>query len=180
MNDDELRRAVSDMLDRQAILDCLNRYARGLDRRDLEMLRSVFHPDATDHHGASAEYHPAATALIADWDTRDVHRTFSQHLIINTSIDLDGDIAHTESYFQLVVGLKPGARPEQPRLTLGGGRYVDRFERRDGAWRIARRVLVLEYGAALEEAQLPHVLAWARRDPSDPSFARPLTGPPAP
>jgi len=178
MNHDQLALSVQQILDRQAILDCLNRYARGLDRRDLDMLRSVFHEDATDHHGGSMTYHPAAEALITDWETRDIHRTFSQHLIINTSIDLDGDIAHAESYFQLITGLKPGVKLDQPRLMVGGGRYVDRFERREGAWRIARRVLVLEYGAALEEAQLPHMLTWARRDDSDPAYARPLMGPP--
>lgn len=143
MDDDELKRSVQELLDRQAILDCLNRYARGLDRRDLDMLRSVFHPDATDHHGALADYYPAADALIADWETRDVLRTFSHHLLLNTSIDLDSDVAHAETYFQLIIGLKPGVRPEQPRLSVGGGRYVDRFERREGEWRIARRVLVL-------------------------------------
>lgn len=180
MDDDALRRAVQGLLDKEAILDCLNRYARGLDRRDLDMLASVFHDDATDHHGGGAEYHPAAEALIADWDTRDIHRTFSHHLILNTSIDLDGDVAHAESYFQLIVGLKPDVRPGEPRLSIGGGRYVDRFERRDGEWRIARRVLVLEYSTAWDENDaLPWVREWARRNADDPSYARPLLGPPA-
>src|SRR5690606_27529765 len=180
MTPEALQGAVQELLDRQAILDCLNRYARGLDRKDLDVLRSAFHPDATDHHGGSIEYHPAADALIADWETRDIDRSFSQHLIINTSIDLDGDTAHAESYFQLIVGLKPEVRPEQPRLSIGGGRYVDRFERRDGEWRIARRVLVLEYSTAWDENDaLPWVREWARRNADDPSYARPLLGPPA-
>jgi hypothetical protein len=173
-----LRRSVQELLDRQAILDCLNRYARGLDRKDLEMIRSVFHPDATDHHGGSIEYHPAAEALIADWEVRDAHRTFSQHLLINTSIDLGGDVAHAETYFQLVVGLKPGVRPDQPRLGVSGGRYVDRFERRGAEWRIARRVIVVEYAAALDEREQQHHMLWARRGKEDPSYARPLIGPP--
>jgi hypothetical protein len=176
--EDAFRRVVQELADRQAILDCLNRYARGLDRKDLDMLRSVFHPDATDHHGGSIDYHPAAEALIADWQVRDAHRTFSQHLLINTSIDLDGDVAHAETYFQLIVGLKPGARPDQPRLGLSGGRYVDRFERRNGEWRIARRVLIVEYEAALDARDRSHHLLWARRSKEDPSYARPLLGPP--
>ncbi|GAA0932686.1 nuclear transport factor 2 family protein [Pseudonocardia zijingensis] len=179
MSQEHLQAAVQQLLDRQAILDCLNRYARGLDRKDLDMLRSAFHPDATDHHGGSIEYHPAADALIADWEIRDAHRTFSQHLLINTSIDLDGDVAHAETYFQLIVGIKPGAPTDQPRLGVSGGRYVDKFDRRDGEWRIARRVIVVEYAAALDEREQKHHLLWARRSKDDPSYARPLTGPPA-
>jgi hypothetical protein len=178
MDEEFIVKSVRDLMDRQAILDCLNRYARGLDRKDLDMVRSAFHPDATDHHGGTIDYHPAAEALIADWEVRDAHRTFSQHLLINTSIDLDGDLAHAETYFQLIIGLKPDARPELPRLGLSGGRYIDRFERRDNEWRIARRVLIAEYSAALDAQDEAYHRLWARRSKEDPSYARPLLAPP--
>ena len=177
--DEPLQRAVKELMDRQAILDCLNRYARGLDRRDPDVLRSAFHPDATDHHGGHIDYHPAADSLIADWEIRDADRAFSQHLLLNTSIDLDGDTAHTETYFQLIVGLSPDVRPDSPGLSVSGGRYVDRFERREGEWRIARRVLIVEYMADMDARDRPHHLLWSRRSKLDPSYARPLLGPPA-
>lgn len=179
MNDEELRRTVQALADRHDIMDCLNRYGRGLDRRDADLLRSAFHPDATDHHGSRMEYHPAAETLIADWERRDADRTFSQHLILNTRIELDGDSAHAETYFQLVFGLRPGTRSEESPLRVVGGRYADRFERRDGEWRIARRVVITEFSGALEEAPLANLREWARRSTADPSYARPLTGPPA-
>jgi len=172
--------AVRELLDRQAILACLDRYSRGLDRKDLDLLRSAYHPDAVDHHGALGDYTP--DTLISDWLLRDADRMFSQHLIVNSSIDIDpgGDVAHGETYFQLVVGLEPAAAGEaqQPRLTLSGGRYIDRFERRAGEWRIARRVLISEYKAALDPIDRPQHLSWARRDRDDPSYDRPLEGPP--
>ena len=40
------------LLDREAIRDCLNRYCRGIDRADEELLRGVYWPDARDSHGA--------------------------------------------------------------------------------------------------------------------------------
>ena len=43
--------ALQLLIDRQEILDCLNRYCRALDRHDDELLTSVFHPDAVDNHG---------------------------------------------------------------------------------------------------------------------------------
>ena len=39
---------MQDLLDRQAILDCLNRYCMGVDRHDSELLISAFHADAVD------------------------------------------------------------------------------------------------------------------------------------
>ncbi len=38
-------------MDREAIRDCLLRYARGVDRFDRELIVSAFHPGAIDVHG---------------------------------------------------------------------------------------------------------------------------------
>jgi SnoaL-like domain len=43
--------AIRELLDRQAILDCIHRYTRGMDRHDKEMALSAYHPDAIDDHG---------------------------------------------------------------------------------------------------------------------------------
>lgn len=174
----DLRDIVRGLLDREEIRECLNRYARGLDRKDFEMIRSVFHPDATDHHGGTIAYSPAGDALIEDWIVRDAKRVFSHHLLINSSIDLDGDVAHVETYFQLLVGLDPDAAADESTLGLSGGRYIDRFERRDGDWRIATRVLVSEFSAAMDPIDYPNHRRWASRSTADPSYARPLLGPP--
>jgi hypothetical protein len=178
LDDAAMQKAVQELLDRQAILECLNRYSRGLDRKDLDVLRSAYHPDATDHHGALGDYNPET--LITDWLVRDADRTFSHHLLLNTSIDLDGDMAHTETYFQLLIGLKPEAAKNGSTLVVSGGRYIDRFERRNGEWRIARRVLISEFSATMDPIENPHLLEWARRSKEDPAYARPLEGPPAP
>ena len=42
---------VQELLDREAIRDCIARYARGVDRFDRELILSAFHPDAIDEHG---------------------------------------------------------------------------------------------------------------------------------
>lgn len=177
--DEAMEKALQELIDRQAILECLNRYARGLDRKDLDMLRSAYHPDAIDHHGALGDYTPET--LITDWEVRDADRTFSHHLLLNSSIDVDGDVAHGETYFQLLIGIKPElvAQGRAP-LVLGGGRYIDRFERRNGEWRIARRVLISEFHASLNATEGNKVHEWARRSKQDPSYARPLLGPPPP
>ena len=42
--------AVQNLIDREAIRDCLHRYCRGIDRCDVETLRSVYWPEAVDNH----------------------------------------------------------------------------------------------------------------------------------
>ncbi len=60
-----------------------------------------------------------------------------------------------------------------------GGRYIDRFERRDGEWRIARRVLLLDWTGELpitraRSARLLDVYSTGRWDREDLSYQRPL------
>ncbi len=66
-------------------------------------------------------------------------------------------------------------------MTISGGRYIDRLERRDGRWAIADRVCLVEFMnegqslltddaiAAVPGARTPH------HGPTDPSYDRPLT-----
>src|SRR5437870_7614815 len=69
-----LRVELQELLDRQAIADCVYRYARGLDRHDEEIYASAYHDDAIDHHGdflgRRDKFVPWGLALLAsDWDS---------------------------------------------------------------------------------------------------------------
>lgn len=72
------------------------------------------------------------------------------HAICNLSIDLDGDRAAVESYF---IALQVTAAAPT-RETFLAGRYVDRFEQREGEWRIAARTVVYDW---LEERERPEL-----------------------
>jgi SnoaL-like domain len=120
---------VQRLLDRMAILDCINRYVRGLDRHDDELVASAYHEGALDHHGGflgtPAEFIPWANELhAADWVSH-------QHHITSHTADLDGDVAHAESYC-----IGTFLRKDEPVVDMAGGRYIDRLERRNGEWRI--------------------------------------------
>ena len=43
--------AVQRMLDKDDIRDAIYRYARGVDRGDLALIRTAYHADAWDEHG---------------------------------------------------------------------------------------------------------------------------------
>jgi hypothetical protein len=163
---------LRELLDRQEILYCLQRYTRGVDRVDTDLIRSAFHPDATDYHGP-------VTGTVEDfltyWLPLQPPREVSQHYITNTTIDLDGDTAHVETYFTYFHKAK-GA----PEMTLSGGRYADRLERRESGWRIALRVVIREWSMVADGTRTTEYLAAvprARKDRTDPTYARPLLGP---
>lgn len=156
-------------MDREEIVSCLHRLARGIDRLDDELILSAYHPDAVDCHGAVFQGGPEE---YVDWLRRShVQRPTSQHFLTNINVDLDGDVAHVETYF-----MAPLRRADDPgTLGLACGRYVDRFERRAGAWRIAVRVVITESLSEMPASPVPELDDTGRRDPSDVSYARPLT-----
>jgi hypothetical protein len=158
---------LAELSDRQEIGDVLARYCRAVDRGDLALLLSVYHPDATDDHGMySGNGHEFARWLIAQPGRADL---VTQHHLTSSTVEVDGDAARAETYF-VAVHRRPG-----PPVAVGqfGGRYLDRLERRDGAWRISSRVVVHDW--SLRETVGPE---WAGLDtfarggqaPSDPSY----------
>ena len=130
--------AVRDLLARQAILDCLHRYTRGVDRVDEELIRSAFHADAVDYHGWS---NGSIDDFLAAWLPRQGPREVSMHYTSNHAVlSLDVDSAVAETYFTYYQKLRG-----DPGMRVVGGRYVDRFERREGDWRIAMRIVIVEW-----------------------------------
>lgn len=188
---EELERTVAELKDRQAIHDCLMTYSRGIDRLDRELLLSVYHDDAIDDHGVFV----GTPEEFVDWAFA-MHRSTHlshQHCILNYTVDLQGDVAHTETYY-MFVGLNRTGTP----LTMSGGRYIDRLEKRDGRWAIAARVCVRDWaplteipesldqaamtvvkGLSEEIKELMRTGAQPARDRSDASYDRPLTIDPA-
>jgi ketosteroid isomerase-like protein len=135
------------LLDREAIRDCLMRYCRGIDRCDEKALRSAYWEDATDCHGA---WNGSATGFIAQALSRLRQGGRRVHQITNVLIDLHGDVAAVESSFFALQAT--GAQPD--RETFLCGRYVDRFERRNGEWRVAARTVVYDW---IEERTRPEL-----------------------
>lgn len=169
----ELIDFVTQQKDRQEIMDCLLRYTRGVDRHDRALMLSAYHPDAFDDHGVAE----GIAADFVDWAIgwHGEHQTKHQHIITNHTVELDGDTAHGETYYVFWGENRQGP----PQLSFG--RYIDRFEKRDGLWAIAHRVCVNEMSAMLEAAKIP--AEWAdkmfstgpnRRDTADISYRRPL------
>lgn len=155
---------------KQDCADLVYKLARGVDRCDRDLLLSVFHPDATDDHG---QFKGTAVEFV-DWVlpvVKTMDRT--QHFIGNVLVDVDGDQAWGESYFIANHDMK-GPQGDPIRYVVSG-RYLDRFECRNGEWRIAHRGCVFDWNATH-----PQTDAWDRqngprrygqRDRTDPVYA---------
>ncbi len=138
--------AIDALLAKDALRDLAMRYCRAIDRRDRELLRSVYHEDAVDDHGTL--FSDSAAAFIAQQDQIMAPFALTAHYICNMHWRLDGDRADGELYFLAY------HRVEQPivRHILVTGRYLDNYDRRDGDWKIAHRRLVWDSFITLDAA----------------------------
>ena len=170
MSDIDLARLAKDvryLKDRAEILDCMNRYTRGADRLDEELFLSAYHPDATDDRGAFTGNPKERVKWLFDYLSSIDH---ASHHISNFTLDIDGDVCHAESYVITTV-MPKGSR----EVTIGTARYVDRFERRDGEWRIAHREGLFDFVYTVPTHENHPGVMFGSRDSNDRSYARPLT-----
>ena len=173
VNDAEMRAKLGELADRAEILDCMYRYARGMDRFDRELVRSAYHADAIDHHAMFV----GQVDDFLDWAfAYHEAQTCHQHYLMNHTVELDGDEAHAETYYLFVGTDRDPAAP----LRVVGGRYVDRLDRRAGRWAIAARVCLVEWQTEATSGLSPAALDFlagigtVARDRTDASYDRPL------
>jgi len=157
---------VQALLDKQSIRDVLSRYCRGLDRMDKEMAYAVWHRDGTAFYDGIFE---GTGRGFVDW-VWEAHAAMERHShqITNVLIELDGERATSESYVTVVLWTLPDTEGRQFEL-VGRGRYLDRWQRRDGVWAIEHRVHLLDLSSSfpLDRAD---VSAGSTRDDHDLSF----------
>jgi len=156
------------LLDERAIERRLVDYCRGVDRLDAALVASVYHPDGTDDHGSFK----GLGVDFADHVTRRLSERYeaTMHSISNVVIAFtDPDSARVESH---VCARHRGSDDQGPTMMSFGGRYVDRFDRRDGTWKIAHRAVVHEWDKLehIEPAYSPGHFRDGVRSPDDMSY----------
>ena len=167
---DQLVTQVQELWDKQAIREVIWRYCRGIDRCDLEIMRSTYHPDSIDIHGSFegtgwgwCEY--IVELLPTRWD-------FTYHTIPNLLIEIENDTASCESY---VLAYQAQTVDGKRIMHTFWGRYIDRVERREGEWKIAHRTAVCDWteeGAQITSRVLPpDTYVLGKRNRSDLSYS---------
>ena len=158
---DDPDRALRQLLDKMELHELVMRLSRGVDRCDRELIVSCYHPDAHDDHGP----YQGDPEGFADWVITAVRGNWVQHTCYNELFDIDGDVAYGEIY------VSQKMRGPDGSLIPGYGRYIDKYERRAGRWRIARRQVITEYVAPELGLDIADFVAGSQ-DRSDPSYAR--------
>lgn len=157
------------------IIDLANLYMRGLDRLDGVLLAAQFWPDARLEYGIFAggpiDFVAFCMAALQDHD-------HNQHLIGQHLIDFAApDEAFGEVYYQAYHRTTNEAGTKRDLIIAG--RYVDRYERRGGMWKIAYRCELVDWlrDDPASDAMLglaPFIVG--ARKPADPLYDRTAMG----
>jgi hypothetical protein len=126
---------LAELVGRDAIRHCLARLAR----RDPGLIRGCYWPEATVDFGIFAGGFDDYLAWVVPGSPAVV---LTQHILGQSLIELAGDRAGAETHVAAYHRIDTGAGH---RDTCLYGRYLDRFERRDGAWRIAERSMLYDW-----------------------------------
>jgi hypothetical protein len=178
----KLEADVASMATYQAIWDNELNYTRGLDRHDPALMPKSFWPEASISYGS-----PVKVADIVSY-ANDGHSNSAahQHHVTGLTLDVDGNTAHEEGYILYSSDMprnKALDTPGQPTpgralagklATLGTGRYENRYERRDGTWRMIVHEYTHDISMMLQPVDLCATACLGRWDRSDISYLRPL------
>ena len=136
---------IGALQDREAIREAVYAIASGVDRFDPGLLAENVWDDAKLDMGGEK--------IIGGRDFVNALKPPStppkgrMHVVTNVRINLDGDIARTES---MIISCQQLDGEQGWTTRIRAGRYLDKFEKRSGSWKLAERTMIDE---------------WAREDP---------------
>jgi hypothetical protein len=160
-------KTIQDVVAEAEIKEVHLRYCRANDRRDEQLMRSCFHPDAV------IELHQplSVDAFIELGRTVLSKYVVTWHNTGNQLVEVDGDAAWAEHYTTSTHRIAADdANPVRDFIVFG--RYIDRLERRAGEWRIARRTMVVDFSRTdpLQPGEQGLGSQAGARDRGDPSY----------
>jgi ketosteroid isomerase-like protein len=180
------------LVEKQEIQEVILRYSRAIDRCDWELAGSCFHDDAILDMGptiatvnAREEYRNRVAGISklspATWTE------LTQHYVLNCLIELGDGEAHVETYcialhrthkqnadVPVAVQNCDPADDGGIRDITAGIRYIDRFAKRDGNWKITHRSWIYEW-TRIDPLRASWVVTKrASRDRNDPAYTRAL------
>jgi hypothetical protein len=147
---------LQDMLDEFALRKLVHAYCRAVDRGDFATLRQLYHHDAEDAHGTFST--GSVDEFLKTLEASRPHIRSMQHNVTTVNFAVDGNRAEGEIYTIATHTFIAGDRDIDLIL---GGRYLDKYEKRDSTWKIVERTIVTDWA---------HV-----HDPSSVDMSHPVT-----
>jgi ketosteroid isomerase-like protein len=160
---------IQALIDERAIRTLLLRYCRAVDRCDRDAIAACFHADAIDDHGNwivdGTRVADHIVSLVQPGPGR------AMHFMGNVLVEVDGDTAFAESY---ILAFRTFTRDGQPYNRTRALRFIDRFERQNGQWRISERNAIDEWNRVdliVEQQGDTDTFRYGRKDQNDPVYA---------
>ena len=152
--------ALLEIADRTLIRELMDRYGTVHDSGTPEEYADLFTSDGEIAIGGGPVLVKGRDALMAqaqrdhdrfgETDANGRWTSIMRHLISNAQIDVTGDGTAEGTCYVTTLVRKGDVGP----AILSVSRYVDRYVKADGQWRIARREIFLEFGNAELAAQM--------------------------
>lgn len=144
-----MTQTLETLLAKQDIYELCCLYMRGLDRLDKPLLLDLFWEDGWCEYGI----HNSEPASFIDFAIGALNdHASNQHMIGNLLIDIEGNEAFGELYFRAYHKVPNDNGADD---VIIAGRYLDRYEQRDGVWKFAYRSEVVD---------------WSRTEPTSDSY----------
>ena len=167
---DRLLRAFAEIDAKQALHELNVRYCYGVDRRDQQLLASLWWPESEIDFGLFKGTGKAFAELIC---APNPAVEVSYHFASNELFEVDGDRATGRSY---VIGVTSIVGENGKTDQLVGGRYLDKYQRKDGIWKFTDRLFVLDWninqpGSAIWTEGIGALARRGRSDRDDVSYS---------
>jgi ketosteroid isomerase-like protein len=131
---------LQEMIDEFELRKLVHAYCRAVDRGDLAQLRDLYHDDAADAHGGFSA--GSADEFLNQLAAARPHIRSMQHNITTVNFVISANAAEGEIY---TIATHTLAGADRDVDVLIGGRYLDKYEKRDGTWKIKERTIVTDW-----------------------------------
>ncbi|OCC24148.1 hypothetical protein MB02_07710 [Croceicoccus estronivorus] len=157
--------SIQDLAARAEIADLVARYSRAVDRRDFQLLLSLYAPGAIHNHGEA--FSGEATGFV-EWLRQSMGTMITQHLVGNMIVRVFGEEAEGEVYTVNHHMIEAG---DTIQFTAGG-RYLDHYIKTEGRWLFAHRRRVVDWSREELASPSSHTAGVLRGTVSsdDPSY----------
>jgi hypothetical protein len=132
--------ALATLIAKDEIRDLAMLYSRGIDRKDLDLLATLYTADGVDAHGPY--YRGSAEGFLRFLAESLPHFPYSGHHICNHLISVSGDEGVGEVYvvaYHITPDGKGGFVEDIQNV-----RYLDRYRKERGRWKFAARDVVFD------------------------------------
>ncbi|HVL01587.1 MAG TPA: nuclear transport factor 2 family protein [Dongiaceae bacterium] len=140
----DLTAQLQDLLDKQAIHELIHTYCNAADRHDHVKMRDLYHEDATDDHGGF--FKGLAMDFIDRLPEIQAPMLILHHNIttVNIKLDVPATVRKAEGEVYVLAFHQVKTDTGQFDLLIGG-RYFDKYEKRDGVWKFSHRAVLADW-----------------------------------